>query len=143
MSEIVNGVRTSYGPRTTDKKAASKVVDDGVVSTVVMQVNGDDLPTYVGSNATDVAVPAGAFITEATAYVAGTSTADVVLTFVKDSDGSASTGSLSATLVTSTKDWDLLPLELIAAEDLQITATGPAAGEVAYVTVTYRNPVTY
>lgn len=141
MTEMVNGVRTSYGPQETDKKVPARVVNDGITSTITFVVDGDDLPTYFGSNATDVAIPSGAFITEATARVVGTSTADVVLTFVKDADGTASTGTLSATLVTSTKDWDLLALELIAAEDLQITAVGPAAGEVAYCSVTYRNPV--
>lgn len=139
MSEQVNGVRTSYGTRTVETKAPAQHPAMGLVKEFTIEVNGDDLPVWSFNDSTMQAVPAGSFIIELIGYAPTVTTAAVQIDLKNNATG-VTLGLTEPALTLNATTWDKQSTELICPVDTMVTATGPAAGEVAYVTVRYIQP---
>jgi len=80
MSELINGARTSFGRRTTEKKAACILPSSTPTKTMVVPFNYDELPAVgdAENDATYALIPANAIIKSShlyveTAFLGGTS----------------------------------------------------------------------
>lgn len=77
--EIINDVRQSFGPRTSNANLAGHVTNYGVKYQVVVPVKYDDLPSHLTGDVTGAEIPANAIITAlyvtpaTTAFAGGTS----------------------------------------------------------------------
>ncbi len=68
MSEILNGSRTSFGPRAVEAKAPSTIAYSSVKELHV-PINWDDLPVVSANDSTVLSIPAHAWIESATLHV--------------------------------------------------------------------------
>lgn len=87
--EKVNTVRVHYGPREVEDKSPSTPSTMGNIKELLVPVNFDNLPAFDATDATVLAIPAGAVIKSATLVVkedftstSGTTTLDIGLTTV-------------------------------------------------------------
>lgn len=125
--EIINGSRTSFGPRTVEAATPYAVHVAGVRKQLVLPVKYDDLATHTEGDVTGASIPANALITAVyslpatTTFVGGTSYA---INLVED-DGSAITTVVSAATLASMNTG---AAQTVA--DATVGATGPAYVEV-------------
>ena len=125
--EIINGSRTSFGPRTTNNDLPASVLTLGVKKQALVPVKFDDLPTHVEGDVTGHALPANSLITNVfvvpatEAFVGGTSYA---LNLVED-DGTAITTVVSAAALA-----DMNAGAVATVADATVGSTGPAYVEV-------------
>lgn len=126
-TEILNGSRTSFGPRTVESALPYAVHVAGVRKQLVLPVKYNDLASHTEGDVTGASIPANALITAVyslpatTTFVGGTSYA---INLVED-DGSAITTVVSAaTLATMNTG----AAQTVA--DATVGATGPAYVEV-------------
>lgn len=61
--EIINGSRTSFGPRDSEVKLPTAVHNAGVKKQVVIPVKYDDLPSHTEDDVTGAALPANSVVT--------------------------------------------------------------------------------
>lgn len=126
--EIINGSRTSFGPRTTNSDLPASVLTLGVKKQALVPVKFDDLPTHVEGDVTGHALPANSLITDVfvvpatEAFVGGTS---YEVNLVED-DGSAITTVVSAITLAEMNSGDVATVA-----DATVGSTGPAYIEVA------------
>lgn len=125
--EIINGSRTSFGPRTVEAATPYAVHVAGVRKQLVLPVKYNDLATHTEGDVTGASIPANAVITAVyslpatTTFVGGTSYA---INLVED-DGSAITTVVSAATLASMNTG---AAQTVA--DATVGATGPAYVEV-------------
>lgn len=62
--EIINGSRTSFGPRTTEVKTPKSVYSAGVEKQLVLHLKAGEMPSHTANDATGAFIPAGSFIKE-------------------------------------------------------------------------------
>tara|TARA_B100002049_G_scaffold146858_1_gene109160 strand:- start:8636 stop:9091 length:456 start_codon:yes stop_codon:yes gene_type:complete len=62
-AELINGARTSFGPRTPETELAASVLTLGVKKQLVVPVKYDQLPTHLEDDVTGASLPANALIT--------------------------------------------------------------------------------
>jgi hypothetical protein len=125
--EIINGSRTSFGPRTTNNDLPASVLTLGVKKQALVPVKFDDLPTHVEGDVTGHALPANSLVTAVyavpatEAFVGGTSySVDLV-----EDDGSSITSIVDAiTLAQMNSGVDA------SLDDATVGSTGPAYIEV-------------
>lgn len=67
-TEVLQGARTSFGPKVAEKTAPYTVAD-GVYKTLVVPINWDELPAVSADDATVQTLPAHAWIEKATLQV--------------------------------------------------------------------------
>lgn len=121
--EIINGSRTSFGPRTTEGRLSSAVLTTGVKKQLVLPVVFDSLLAHEEGDVTGAALPLNALITGVYAvtasedFVGGTS---YDINLVED-DGTAVTTVATAVLA-----------DLNAGAEIDITDANVTAGP-AYV----------
>lgn len=138
--EIINGSRTSFGPRTVETQVPYAVSTFGVRKQLVMPVKYDSLPTHVEGDVTGAAIPANALVTAVyvtpatTAFAGGTSYA---ITLVEDDGTSADVLDAAVTLAEMNSGLADTPASFVGVEGplyVEMTATGVfTAGEGALV----------
>lgn len=127
-TEILNGSRTSFGPRTVESALPYAVHVAGVRKQLVLPVKYNDLPTHVEGDVTGASIPANAIIT-AVIVTPSTTTFDGDRTFnvnlVTDADVAITTvqGLTVAQLNSGAS--------ITAPTDATVGSTGPAYVEVA------------
>lgn len=138
--EVINGARTSFGVRNVEVQAAAKVPTDEVSKYLLLEVNGNSLPAYRAGDTTNTVFPNGAYVISWTAYAPVLTTATVQLDFVSAATGTT-LGLAEPALGVNAAKWVRSTTPLIVPEAAQITATGPAANQVAYVLIEYLAPM--
>ena len=128
--EIINGSRTSFGPRTTNSDLPASVLTLGVKKQAIVPIKFDDLPTHVEGDVTGHSLPANALVT-AVYHVPAVETFDGDYTFnlnlVQD-NGTAITTVVSGATVTQLNDGAEATLA-----DATVGSVGPAYIEVVSV----------
>lgn len=125
--ELINGARTSFGPRTTETKVPASVLTLGAKKQLVLPVKYDDLATHEEGDVTGASIPANALITgvyasaATTAFAGGTSYA---INLVED-DGTAITSVVSAITLAEMNSG-----AVVSVDDATVGSTGPAYVEV-------------
>lgn len=125
-AELINGARTSFGPRTPETELAASVLTLGVKKQLVVPVKFDQLPTHLEDDVTGASLPANALIT-AVYTTAATENFDgdtYDLNLVQD-DGTA------ITTIASLAVADMNSGAEITAADATVGAVGPAYVEIA------------
>lgn len=61
--EMINGARTSFGPRDAEAKVGASVITLGAKKQLKVPVKFDELPEHIEGDVTGVALPANALIT--------------------------------------------------------------------------------
>lgn len=62
--ELINGSRTSFGPRTAEVQTGNNVHVAGVEHQLVLRLKAGEMPTHVANDATGARIPAGSTLTE-------------------------------------------------------------------------------
>lgn len=125
-TEVINGARTSFGPRTTANDLASSVLTVGVKKQQIVPVKFDNLVTHVEDDVTGAYLPANALITNVYAvpasetFASGTSY-DIDLV---ENDGT------SITTVGTVALADMNSGAVVTVADATVGSTGPAYFEV-------------
>lgn len=134
--EVIMGSRTSFGTRDVEQKAPAKIPQDGLIQEIKVELDGDNLPAYLANDETSKAFKGGEYIVEWIAYSADNTTAAVQPDLVGHDDG-VTLGLTEPALDVTSDTWAKSTTAIIVPEAAQIVATGPAAGEVAYLIVRY------
>jgi len=62
--ELINGSRTSFGPRSAEVQTGNNVHVAGVEHQLVLRLKAGEMPTHVANDATGARIPAGSLVTK-------------------------------------------------------------------------------
>lgn len=128
-TEIINGSRTSFGPRAVETKVPYAVHTAGVRKQLVVPVVHDALPSHVTGDVTGASLPANAIVTSIIPTAAKEA-------YVGDTDGYKIHLVTDAGVDTTTLVTAATPAQLNAGAALTLAATKVGATGPLYVTIT-------